>query len=67
MERKKKVYSLYKGDNEIAFGTVKEIAKQLGISELTVRVYKTAWYKNRPAKRKNKNRRELVVVEDEEY
>lgn len=65
MDRKKKVYSLYKGDNEIAFGIVKEIANKIGVKEKTILFYTTPTYKKRVLK--SKNRRELVVVEDEEY
>lgn len=68
MGRKKKNYSLYKGDEEIAFGTIEEIAKKLGIREKTVYFYKSNYYRNIPiAKGKIKNRRELVVAEDENY
>ena len=44
---KKKQYSMYKGDKEIAFGTIEEIAKKLNISVKTVKFYGTPTYKKR--------------------
>ena len=51
--RKKKIYSLYKGDVELAFGTAEEIAKKMGISKKTVYYYRTPVHKKR-TKRKDK-------------
>lgn len=42
-----KYYSLYKGDKEIAFGSLKEIAVQLGVEQRTISFYKTPTYKKR--------------------
>ena len=59
-----KEYYLYKGDEVIATGTAKEIAKKLGISESTVRFYKNPSYFKR--RENGKNYRVLVCVEEEQ-
>lgn len=43
-------YSVYKGDEEIAFGTIKEIADKLGIKQESVKFYGTESYKKRTKK-----------------
>lgn len=58
--RKKKIYSLYKGDVELAFGTVDEIAKKMGVSRKTIKFYTTKTYKNR--RKNSKNARMMVEV-----
>jgi len=50
------VYALYKGEQLIADGTIKEIAKKLGNSEKTIRFFATPSYK----KRVSENGRRLV-------
>lgn len=61
--RKEKEYYLYKGDEVLATGTIKEIAKKLKISELTVRFYKNPSYFKR--RENGKNYRVLVCVEED--
>ena len=39
-----KEYALYKGDELLAFGTIKEISDQLKIKENTLHYYKTPSY-----------------------
>jgi len=60
-----KEYALYKGEEILSIGTIKEIAEELNILPDTVRFYKTNTYKNRLSKRKVKNARELVVLDED--
>lgn len=53
------IYSVYQGEKEIAFGTIKEIATKLGIKEDSVKFYGTNVYKNRTTE----NARRLVKVD----
>lgn len=54
-------YALYKGDQLLAIGTVKEIADKMGLKENTVWHYQTPTYRKRA-----KNGRLLVKLTDEE-
>lgn len=56
-----KEYAMYKGDNLLGIGTIKELAKQLNVKPETIRFYKYNSYKKRV---KEKNRRVLVLLED---
>lgn len=57
------IYALYKGEDFIVDGTIKQIAEELCIKPHTVWFYKTPAYKKRGAKNENKrNRLELVLV-----
>lgn len=58
----KKIYALYKGENLLADGTLKEIAEKMGLKEKTVLFYGTPSYQHRA--KKVKNRRELVRLDD---
>lgn len=53
------MYSLYKGDEEIAFGTLEEIASKLKIKVDSVKFYLTPTWINRTSG----NARRLVKVE----
>ncbi|MEG2709218.1 MAG: hypothetical protein RR968_08780 [Vagococcus sp.] len=53
------IYSVYKGDEEIAFGTIEEIAAKLKIKPESVKFYGTNVYKNRTTE----NARRLVKVD----
>lgn len=55
-------YALYKGDLELASGTIKEIAKKMGVNESTIRYYKTGAYR-RKAKGDAFNRRCLIKLD----
>lgn len=46
-QKQDKVYALYKGDDFLAVGTIKEIAEQMGVKESTVMCYKTPGHINR--------------------
>ena len=52
-------YALYKGDELIIIGTIKEIADYLGIKEDSVRFYNTPSYKKRTSER---NSRRLIKL-----
>ena len=53
-----KEYALYKGEELLAMGTKREIAKQLGVSPSTVGDYGTPVY----ARRTSENGRRLVEI-----
>lgn len=55
-------YALYKGEELLLIGTIKEIAKSRGVKEDTIRYYGTPTYKNRG---KTDNRLTLVKLEDD--
>lgn len=57
-------YALYKKDDLLAVGTIKEIAKQMKITELTLRKYSTPSFLNRG--RGAENRRRLIRLEDDD-
>lgn len=62
-----KIYALYRGDECLSIGTIREIAKNLNIKENTVRYYSAPAYRRKVEKRKNgkyKNQRILVELED---
>lgn len=55
------MYSVYKNDCEIAFGTIEEIAKQLNVKVETVFFYGTPSWR----KRSSENAKRLVKAEEE--
>lgn len=55
-----KIYSLYKGEKEIAFGTIEEIANKLRIKKKSVLFYQTPTYAKRGT---GKNKKQLICVE----
>ena len=59
--RPTKEYAIYKGDDFIAIGTIKELVKKTGYAESTLR------YCTHPASKKRNNGNRLVVfsVDDE--
>lgn len=59
MKKPKTEYALYKGDDMLGIGTIKELAAELGIKESTVRYYMTPTYKKRS---RSKNTRVLVKL-----
>lgn len=56
-----KVYALYKGEECLGIGTLKELAEQLKVKYETMYFYTTPTYKKRI--KKSKNRRELIRIE----
>lgn len=61
MARKSKEYALYKGDELLGIGTIKELSEELGVLPETIYFYKSSTYAKRGP---GKNRRVLVAVED---
>lgn len=60
-------YALYKGENLLHIGTIKEIAKAHGVKANTIRFYNTPCYKKRIAKRRNaRNYITLTKLEESE-
>jgi hypothetical protein len=54
------MYALYKGDNILTIGTIRELALYLGVKERTVMFYSTPTYRKR-----NKGNNYLVIkIED---
>ncbi|MGG3800622.1 hypothetical protein [Metabacillus fastidiosus] len=61
-----KEYAVYKGENLICMGTIKECAVYMGVLPATVKFYTTATYKRRIEKRKNPRNYIVVVNLDDE-
>lgn len=61
MGRKQLEYALYKGDELLAIGTLREISKKRGVLPETIRFYQSRAYKSRG---KGENRLLLIRVED---
>ncbi len=59
--RKSKIYALYKGEDCLGIGTIKELAEQLNIKATTLRFYMTPTYKKRV--KDEIDRRVLIRVE----
>lgn len=53
-------YALYKGDECLAIGTIKEIAEKMNVKPKTISFYKTPVYKRRC--KNSKNRRDMVSL-----
>lgn len=60
-----KEYALYKGDEFICLGTIKEIAEFEGVREDTIRFYGTRSYKERLEGRNIRNPKILIKIEDD--
>ncbi|QGG51581.1 helix-turn-helix transcriptional regulator [Lysinibacillus pakistanensis] len=58
-----KEYALYKGEQMVAVGTIKEIATERGVKPETIRFYMSGVYQRR-AKNKVNNRLQLIKIED---
>lgn len=56
-------YALYKGDECLSIGTLKEIAKEMNVSTRTIKFYGTPTYKKRGLGEKSNNRRILIKLE----
>jgi len=55
-----KEYALYKGEDCLAIGTIKEIAEQMNVKYKTIYFYTMPAYKKKC--KKSKNRRTLVYL-----
>ena len=56
-------YALYKGDELLSIGTIKELAEGFEVGERTIKFYMTPTYKNRTSEHKG---RRLVKLSDED-
>lgn len=59
-------YALYKGDELLIIGTIKEIAKHEGVKVDTIKFYKTPVYKKRVESRKRSKAPKILVSLDDE-
>lgn len=59
-------YALYKGDEFICLGTIKEIAEYEGVREDTIRFYGTRTYREKLSNRKTRNPRILIKIDKDE-
>lgn len=60
----KKEYALYKGEELLEIGTIKEIAKKQGLRTATIRFYMSPTYMRRRAKSKTGNYKVLICLEE---
>lgn len=58
-----KEYALYKGEQMVAIGTIKEIAAERGVKPATIRFYKYGAYQRR-SKGDINERLQLIEIED---
>ena len=58
-------YALYKGDNFLDIGTIKELAERYNISVKTLRWYSTPCYKNKIKNKKDVKSYVVVRIEDD--
>lgn len=56
-----KEYALYKGEECLAIGTIKEIADKMKVKKRTIIFYRTPTYQKRV--KASKNRRELITLD----
>ena len=63
MSRKKREYSLYKGEKILISGTLKEIAKNQNVKEKTILYYQTPAHLKRCEKSHIGNYRVLVKID----
>lgn len=59
-----KEYALYKGEECLAIGTIKEIAAKMKVSEKSIRFYGSPSYKKRGLGTKSNNKRILIKLEE---
>lgn len=57
-----KEYALYKGEELLSMGTIREIAKDMGVKEKTILYYQTPTWEKR-CKKENSKRRVLIKIE----
>lgn len=59
-----KEYALYKGEECLAIGTIKEIAEHMKVKPETIKFYMRPTYKKRGLGLKSNNRRILIKLEE---
>ena len=62
----RKEYALYRGEECLAIGTIREIAKQQGVHPSTIRFYKSPAYLRRRANSKTGNYKVLICLEEDD-
>lgn len=60
-----KEYAIYKGEECLAIGTIKELAKKLKVKERTIYFYTTPTYKKRVKDLNWKNYKTIVRIDNE--
>lgn len=63
MGRKPLEYALYKGEQMVAIGTIREIAEERGVKPESIRFYGSGVYERR-SKSKINNRLKLIRIDD---
>ncbi|ACD24120.1 hypothetical protein FDE76_13420 [Clostridium botulinum] len=58
-------YALYKGEEILGVGTIYELASMLNVQIRTIQYYGTNAYKKKLAKRKSRNVRILIPIDEE--
>lgn len=58
-----KEYALYRGDEFVLIGTIKEIAEEIGVKEKTILHYKTPTYLRKIERRSDGGRESTRLVE----
>ena len=61
---KPKIYAVYKGEEFITTGTLRELAAYFGIKQQTIKFMTTPAYKRRC--KDGKNRREVFLLDDDD-
>lgn len=61
--RPPRIYAMYKGEEMLAMGTIKEIAEKMGVSEATIRFQTTPSYRKRC--REDGIHREVFALDDD--
>lgn len=61
MSKKLNIYAMYRGDEFLVAGTVKECAEYLGVSENTVR-----WYTSLAARKRSPDNTRLIAIKVDE-
>lgn len=59
MKKKSKIYALYKEEELLSMGTIKELAKEFNVKEKTIYFYSMPTY----LKRRSKSKNSRIVVE----
>ena len=64
IKKKPRQYAMYKGEECLAIGTRQEICQEMNIKEQTFRYYRSTAYRERLEKRKERNARRIIRLED---
>ena len=64
IKKKPRQYAMYKGEECLAIGTRQEICQEMGIKRKTFEYYRSTAYKERLEKRKERNARRIIRLEE---